>query len=82
MLLLERVPVTNKKTGDTRPCLLEAFTDAQSKEGVVLKGEQEENVESREAARVDHDTRNWQADGPLYVCAEGVGEADIQPRLW
>ena len=82
MLLLEQVPVTSKETEETRPRLLEPFTAARSMEGEAPKGEQEENVPSHEVARVGHDTRNRQADGPLDVCAEGVWEADIQPRLW
>ena len=77
MLLLEHVPVTSKETGETRPRLLEAFTAARSREGEVPKREQEENVPSREVARVGHDTRNRQTDGPQDVCAEGIGEADI-----
>ena len=82
MLLLERIPVTGKETGETRPRLLEAFTAARSREGEAPKRKQEENVRSREVAQVGHDTRNRQADGPLDVCAEGVGEADIELGLW
>ena len=81
MLLLEQVPVTSKETGETRPRLLKAFTAARSREGEAPKGEQEDNVQSREVARFGHDTRNRQADGPVDVCAEGVGEANIQPGL-
>ena len=52
------------------------------RDGETSKGEQEENVPSREVARVGHDTRNRQADGPLDAYAEGVGEVDVRPRLW
>ena len=67
MLLLEQVAVTSKETGEMSPRLLEAFRAARSREGEAPKGEQEENVPSREVARVGHDTRNWQADDPLDV---------------
>ena len=82
MFLLEQVPVTSKETGKTRPRLLEAFRAARVREGEAPKGEQEENVPIREVAWVGHDTHNRQLDGPLDVCAEDVGEADIQPWLW
>ena len=75
MLLLEKVLITCKETGETRPRLLEAFTTARNREGEAQKREQEENVPSREVAWVGHDTRNQQADGSLDVSAEGVGEA-------
>ena len=81
MLLLEQVPVTSKETGETRPRLLEAFTTARNREGEAPKREQEENVPSRDVARVGHNTCNRQTDGPLDVCAEGVGEADIELGL-
>ena len=82
MLLLQQVLITSKETGETRPHLLETFTAARNREGEAPKGEQEENLPSREVARVSHDTRNRQADGPLGVCVEAKGKVDIQPGLW
>ena len=56
MLPLEQVPVTSTETEETHPRLLEALGAARSREGEAPKREQEENVPSREVARVGRAT--------------------------